>query len=227
MKMLTVENVSKTYGEKQLFDHISFTISEKERVGLIGINGTGKSSLLKIIAGLDVADEGKILSPKDYTISFLSQQPELDLDKTVLEQVFRGDAAILKLMRGYEETLLKLNFSPSDTKVQEELLRLQKQMDALNAWDASTNAKSILMKLGIEDFTNKIGELSGGQKKRVALAQEIFDHLDFVGNFRAAENCDERARGMSHGFAEEFQFLLDEETDHAGLALHGLRGTEG
>ena len=180
MKMLTVENVSKTYGEKQLFDHISFTISEKERVGLIGINGTGKSSLLKIIAGLDVPDEGQILSPKEYTISFLSQQPELDLDKTVLEQVFRGDAPILKLMRGYEETLLKLNISPSDTKVQDELFQLQKQMDALNAWDASTNAKSILMKLGIEDFTKKIGELSGGQKKRVALAQVLIAEPDLL-----------------------------------------------
>ncbi|PFO02489.1 multidrug ABC transporter ATP-binding protein [Bacillus sp. AFS076308] len=180
MKMLTVENVSKTYGEKQLFDHISFTISEKERVGLIGINGTGKSSLLKIIAGLDAPDEGKILSPKEYTISFLSQQPELDLDKTVLEQVFRGDAPILRLMRGYEETLLKLNISPSDTKVQDELFQLQKQMDALNAWDASTNAKSILMKLGIEDFTKKIGELSGGQKKRVALAQVLIAEPDLL-----------------------------------------------
>ncbi|MEH7418207.1 ABC-F family ATP-binding cassette domain-containing protein [Neobacillus drentensis] len=180
MKMLTVENVTKTYGEKQLFDHISFTISEKERVGLIGINGTGKSSLLKIIAGLDAPDEGKIISPKEYTISFLSQQPELDFDKTVLEQVFRGDAPILKLMRGYEETLLKLNISPSDTKIQEELFHLQKQMDALNAWDASTNAKSILMKLGIEDFTKKIGELSGGQKKRVALAQVLIAEPDLL-----------------------------------------------
>ena len=180
MKMFTVENVSKTYGEKQLFDCISFTISEKERVGLIGINGTGKSSLLKIIAGLDVPDDGKILSPKDYSISFLDQQPELDLDKTVLEQVFRGDAPILKLMRGYEQTLLKLNSSPNDPKVQEELFQLQRQMDALDAWDASTNAKSILMKLGIEDFTKKIGELSGGQKKRVALAQVLIAEPDLL-----------------------------------------------
>lgn len=164
MKMLTVENISKTYGEKQLFDHISFTISEKERIGLIGINGTGKSSLLKIIAGLDAPDDGKIITAKDYSITFLAQQPELDPNKTVLEQVYHGDAPILKLMRDYEQTLLKLNISPNDTKVQEELFQLQKQMDALNAWDASTNAKSILMKLGIEDFTKKMGEMSGGQK---------------------------------------------------------------
>ncbi|MEH7305033.1 ABC-F family ATP-binding cassette domain-containing protein [Neobacillus drentensis] len=180
MKMLTVENVSKTYGEKQLFNSISFTIGEKERVGLIGINGTGKSSLLKIIAGLDTPDEGKIITSKDYSIAFLNQQPELDGDKTVLEQVFHGDAPILKLMRSYEKTLLDLSMSPDDTKVQDELFRMQKQMDALNAWDASTNAKSILMKLGIEDFTKRIGEMSGGQKKRVALAQVLIAEPDLL-----------------------------------------------
>ncbi|MDR7238576.1 ABC-F family ATP-binding cassette domain-containing protein [Neobacillus drentensis] len=180
MKMLTVENVSKTYGEKQLFNNISFTIKEKERVGLIGINGTGKSSLLKIIAGLDTPDDGKIITSKDYSITFLDQQPELDAEKTVLEQVFHGDAPILKLMRAYEKTLLELNLSPNDTMVQEALFQLQKQMDALNAWDASTNAKSILMKLGIEDFSKKIGELSGGQKKRVALAQVLIAEPDLL-----------------------------------------------
>ncbi len=180
MKMLTVENVSKTYGEKQLFSTISFTIKEKERVGLIGINGTGKSSLLKIIAGIDTPDEGKMITSKDFSITFLDQQPELDGDKTVLEQVFHGDAPILKLMRAYEKTLLELNLFPNDTKVQEDLFELQKQMDALNAWDASTNAKSILMKLGIEDFTKRIGELSGGQKKRVALAQVLIAEPDLL-----------------------------------------------
>jgi ABC transport system ATP-binding/permease protein len=180
MKMLTVENVSKTYGEKQLFNDISFTISEKERVGLIGINGTGKSSLLKIIAGIDQPDEGNIITGKDYSIAFLDQQPELDLEKTVLEQVYHGEAPILKLMREYERTLLQLNVNPNDVKLQDEIFRLQKQMDALNAWDASTNAKSILMKLGIEDFTKIMGELSGGQKKRVALAQVLIAEPDLL-----------------------------------------------
>lgn len=180
MKMLTVENVTKTYGEKQLFNNISITIGEKERVGLIGINGTGKSSLLKIIAGLDQPDEGKIITGKDYSIAFLDQQPDLDSAKTVLEQVFHGEAPILKLMREYEKTLLQLNSSPNDTKIQEDLFQLQKRMDALNAWDASTNAKSVLMKLGIEDYTKKIGELSGGQKKRVALAQVLIAEPDLL-----------------------------------------------
>lgn len=180
MKMLTVDNVSKTYGEKQLFNEISFTIAEKERIGLIGVNGTGKSSLLKIIAGIDTSDIGKISASKNYTITYLDQQPEFVTDHTVLEQVFQGDAPILKLLREYENALTKLNHSPTNEKRQEELFELQKQMDALNAWDASTNAKSILMKLGIEDFEKKVGELSGGQKKRVALAQVLIEAPDLL-----------------------------------------------
>ncbi|NRD80498.1 ABC-F family ATP-binding cassette domain-containing protein [Bacillus sp. BRMEA1] len=180
MKMLTIENVTKSYGEKQLFNGISFTIAEKERVGLIGVNGTGKSSLLKIVAGIDHPDEGKIIAAKDYTIAFLNQQPDFQTDRTVLEQVFHGEAPVLKLMREYEKTLMELNLTPNDTKSQEQLFSLQKQMDALNAWDASTNAKTILTKLGIENFSQKVGELSGGQKKRVALAQVLIAEPDLL-----------------------------------------------
>lgn len=180
MKMLTVENVSKTYGEKQLFKQISFTIAEKERVGLIGVNGTGKSSLLKIVAGVDLPDDGKIVTGKDYSISYLEQQPEIEPSRTVLEQVFHGDAPILKLMREYEKTLLQLSQSQYNEKLQEQLFHLQKQMDALNAWDASTQAKTILTKLGIEEFDKKIGDLSGGQKKRVALAQVLIESPDLL-----------------------------------------------
>lgn len=180
MKMLTVESVTKTYGEKQLFTDISFTVGEKERIGLIGVNGTGKSSLLRIVAGIDIPDQGEVISGKDYTISFLSQQPEFDTDRTVLDQVFHGEAPILKLMREYENTLFQLEHSPSDHSLQEKLFQLQKQMDANNAWDASTNAKSILMKLGIEDINKKVSELSGGQKKRVALAQALIESADLL-----------------------------------------------
>ncbi|WP_462411957.1 ABC-F family ATP-binding cassette domain-containing protein [Neobacillus sp. Marseille-QA0830] len=180
MKMLTVENVTKTYGEKQLFDQISFTIGEKERVGLIGVNGTGKSSLLMIVAGLDTPDAGKVITGKDYSISLLLQKPDFETDRTVLEQVFLGDAPILKLLREYENALLKLNNDPGNAADLDELYRLQKQMDALNAWDASSNAKSILTKLGITDFNQRVGQMSGGQKKRVALAQVLIAEPDLL-----------------------------------------------
>ncbi|UII57936.1 ABC-F family ATP-binding cassette domain-containing protein [Cytobacillus spongiae] len=180
MKMISIENVSKTYGEKDLFDSISFTIAEKERVGLIGVNGTGKSSLLKIVAGIDQPDSGEISCGKDYKIAYSSQQPELNGELTVLEQLFEGDAPILKLLKEYELTLHELNSFPNDSAIQDKLFQLQKQMDAQQAWDASTNAKTILTKLGIEDFYKKIGELSGGQKKRVSLAQTLIQTADLL-----------------------------------------------
>lgn len=180
MKMISIENVSKTYGEKKLFNEINFTISEKERVGLIGINGTGKSSLLKIVAGIDFPDSGEIVAAKDYTISYLSQQPELDGELTVLEQVFAGDSPIFKILSQYELALENLNRDSSNLSLQEKLFTLQKDMDSLNAWDASSNAKSILNKLGIENYQQRVAELSGGQKKRVALAQVLIDSPDLL-----------------------------------------------
>lgn len=180
LRTLTVENLSKSYGDKQLFHNISFNINEKERIGLIGVNGTGKSSLLRIIAKIDESDSGEIIQPNDYTISYLSQNPNLHPELTVLEQVYQGEAVILKLLRTYETALLNLEEEPTNTKFQEQLYNLQVEMDALQAWDASANAKTILSKLGIDQFNKKISELSGGQKKRVALAQVLIETPDLL-----------------------------------------------
>lgn len=180
MKMLSIENMTKTYGEKQLFTNISFTIAERERVGLIGVNGTGKSSLLKIVAGIDGPDSGEIIKPKDYRISYLSQSPHLDEELTVIDQVFQGDAPVLRLLRDYEKTLKLLNEQPEDKKTQDMLFELQRQMDAMDGWDTDTNAKTILTKLGIEDYHKKVADLSGGQKKRVALAQVLIQESDLL-----------------------------------------------
>lgn len=180
MKIISIEHVTKSYGEKTLFRDLSFTIAEKERVGLIGVNGTGKSSLLKIIAGIDQPDEGEIIFPKDYTISYSAQKPDLTPEFTILEQIFAGDAPVFKLLREYEKTLSMLNKEPDSTSLHDKLFKQQKEMDALNAWDISTNAKTILTKLGIEDFEQMIGSLSGGQKKRVALAQVLIQSPDLL-----------------------------------------------
>ena len=117
-------------------------------MGLIGVNGTGKSSLLKLIAGLDSPDEGNFISSKDYQISYLSQHPDLNPDLTILDQIFAGDAPIFRLLKKYEKTLLELNEQPENQDIQERLFELQKEMDALNGWDVSTNAKTILTKIG-------------------------------------------------------------------------------
>ncbi|NMH70428.1 ABC-F family ATP-binding cassette domain-containing protein [Bacillus sp. RO3] len=180
MRMFTAENLSKTYGEKTLFKEISFSITEKERVGLIGVNGTGKSSLLKLIAGMEEYDDGEIVKPNDYHISYLQQEPDFDGELTVLQQVFRGEAKIIQAMRDYELALLKMEKHPEDPIVQERLFEAQKQMDILNGWDASANAKAILTKLGIQDFSKKMSQLSGGQKKRVALAGVLIETPDLL-----------------------------------------------
>ncbi|PAQ13410.1 multidrug ABC transporter ATP-binding protein [Bacillaceae bacterium SAOS 7] len=180
MRVLTVNEMTKTYGEKELFKNLTFSISEKERIGLIGVNGTGKSSLLKIVAGKDLPDSGEMIAPNDYSIAYLAQEPEMDLELSVMDQLFLSEAPVIQLLKKYEQTLRQLEQEPNNQAVTEELFELQKRMDALDAWEANTNAEAILTKLGIHDFSRKIGELSGGQKKRVALAQVLIETPDLL-----------------------------------------------
>ncbi len=180
MRVLTAEEITKTYGEKTLFQGISFSVAEKERVGLIGVNGTGKSSLLKIIAGIEDQDSGNFSMPNDYRISYLAQEPVLHPELSILDEVFQSDATIIQIMKSYETILSKLGTDPENVQLQEQLFQVQRQMDTHHAWDASANAKSILTKLGLHDFTKKVGELSGGQRKRVALAQVLIESPDLL-----------------------------------------------
>ncbi|MCM3739494.1 ABC-F family ATP-binding cassette domain-containing protein [Oceanobacillus luteolus] len=178
--MLTAENLYKSFGEKVLFDQISFSIEPQERIGLIGVNGTGKSTLLRTIAGLESLEHGKIKHAKDYEIEYLAQDPELDPLLTVMEQIYFGDSTIMKLLRAYEQALLELQEDPGNEKLQEKLLFMQRQMDEEDAWEASTQAKTILTKLGITKFDEPVGNLSGGQKKRVALAKALIQPADLL-----------------------------------------------
>lgn len=180
MKMLIGEDLSKSYVEKVLLGNASFSIQEKERVGLIGVNGTGKSTLLKIIAGLETPDAGTITTSNDYTIGFLSQQPELIETFSVMEQIFSKDSNINNVIRQYEKCLVQMQVDPLNEQLQDQLAKLQSQMDQLQAWDASSNAKAILNKLGITDTNQQISNLSGGQKKRVALSQTLVEAADLL-----------------------------------------------
>jgi ATP-binding cassette subfamily F protein uup len=180
MNVLSVENLSKSYGEKALFDKLSFAISEKQRIGLIGVNGTGKSSLLKIIAGIEEADQGKIIHANDFRVELLPQNPMFNHQCTILEQVFFGESPLMQVLREYEQALNDLQADSSDQKNQARLLTLQQRMDALNAWEANTYAKSILNRLGIQNYHRQIGELSGGQRKRVAMASALIQPADLL-----------------------------------------------
>ncbi|MYL45753.1 ATP-binding cassette domain-containing protein [Virgibacillus halodenitrificans] len=178
--MLTIEHLYKSFGEKVLFDDISITITERERIGLIGVNGTGKSTFLKTIAGIESPEKGVIKHPKEYHIEYAAQEPELNPDLTVIEQIYYGDSNIMRVMRAYEQALLELQLKPSSQKAQENLLYCQQKMDEEAAWEANTTAKTILTKLGITSFNEKITTLSGGQKKRVAIAKSLIQPADLL-----------------------------------------------
>ncbi|MUK88382.1 ATP-binding cassette domain-containing protein [Ornithinibacillus sp. L9] len=178
--MLTIENLHKSYGEKTLFNHVTCTITSHDRIGLIGVNGTGKSSFLKVLAGIDSAEAGEINAPKDYKIEYLSQDPELNPNLTVIEQIYYGESLIMKTMREYENVLHELEKDPTNVSVQERLLKMQQKMDEHEAWEANTAAKTVLTKLGITDFDKKITALSGGQKKRIAIAKSLIQQADLL-----------------------------------------------
>lgn len=180
MKELKVQNLTKTYGEKVLFDEINFSIMEGERIGLIGVNGSGKTNLLNVITGKDSAEKGSIQKPKDYTISYLMQEPDLNPDKSVFDAVFEGDTPILAAVRNYERALDLLTADPMDEKSQNRYSRAEQAMNDENAWIADTNAKMILNKLGVIDLEQLVGTLSGGQRKRVGLAQVLIQEPDLL-----------------------------------------------
>lgn len=178
--MLTVEQLTKSYGDKALFTEINGFIKERDRIGLIGVNGTGKSTFLKVIAGIEAADQGDIKHPNDYRIEYLSQHPELTENASVMEQIYYGDSIIMKTLRKYEQALIDLDKAPEDEANQVSLIEVQAEMDQANAWDASSQAKTILTKLGIQDYEQKVDALSGGQKKRVALAKALIQNAQLL-----------------------------------------------
>ncbi len=180
LSILLVENLYKTYGEKTLFDYITFSISDKQRIGLIGPNGTGKSSLLKAIAGFEPAERGTLSHANTFQIEYVAQEPELDEELSVLDQIYYGDSLIMRTMREYEQALLDLESDPSNEKKLKRLMNSQQKMDENEAWEANTIAKTVLTKLGLRDFSRQVKHLSGGQKKRVAIAKALIQPADLL-----------------------------------------------
>ncbi|MER1954505.1 MAG: ABC-F family ATP-binding cassette domain-containing protein [Desemzia incerta] len=180
MKELKVENLTRTYGEKVLLNEVNFSIMEGDRIGLIGVNGSGKTSLLNTLTGRDKAEKGSIQKPKDYRIGYLMQDPELDGDKSVFDAVFQGETPILKAVREYEKALEQLNKDPMNETYQHQFSKAEQVMTQEDAWIADTNAKIILTQLGVTQLNQLVSTLSGGQRKRVGLAQVLIQAPDLL-----------------------------------------------
>ena len=181
MSILTLENISKGFGEKPLFEGVSFGIEENERVALIGANGTGKTTLLRMIANEEQPDSGRIYRAGDPVISYLPQQPLFDPAATVLDAIFASTSESMRLIRDYEEACARLASGEGDhDTLLERVAELSEKMDTSGAWSLETEAKIVLDRLGIRDVTARMGNLSGGQRKRVALAHALIERPDLL-----------------------------------------------
>ena len=173
MNYLSVENISKSYGERVLFEDISFGINKDQKIAFVAKNGTGKTSILNIIAGLDSSDTGQIVSRKDISIAYLAQNDDLNPDLTIEETIFDTDNKILSVINQYEKAIK----NPDDADAYQTAFDL---MDQYNAWDFETQYTQILSKLKLDDLSQKISSLSGGQKKRLSLAIVLISKPDLL-----------------------------------------------
>lgn len=233
MQELKVTGLTKTYGEKTLFQAISFLIHEKDRIGLIGVNGTGKSSLLRILAGVDTGD-GDVTSIQkagDYQIGYLTQETDFPAELTVLESVFQGTAPVIQTVRRYEQALLALAEAGDDPEIQKAYARAEEAMNEQDAWLVDTNAKTILQKLGITQMEQKVKELSGGQKKRVGLAQVLIQEPDLLLLDEPTNHLDYQAIQWLEGYLRQYRgallmvthdrYFLDRVTNRIFELSHG------
>jgi len=177
MNYLSVENLGKSYDEKQLFHDITFGLDQGQKAALVGVNGCGKSTLLKVIAGLETPDTGTVSFRKGVKVAMLLQHPAFNPEETVLQAVFADDQEELQVIRDYEWAMYQTEHHPQQAP---DLTPILEKMDRLNAWDYEHQIKQLLGKLGITDFHQKMGELSGGQKRRMALAQALVTQPDLL-----------------------------------------------
>lgn len=179
MEAYKIEHLNKSYADKEIFNDLNLSISEHERIGLVAINGTGKSTLLKVIGGLDEDFTADITHPNQYRIRYSSQKQDLNGHMTVFEAVLSSDTPTLRIIKKYEEAVNRYELDQSDSNFNK-MMEAQEEMDQKDAWDYNAEIKTILSKLGIHDTTKKIVELSGGQQKRVVLAKTLIEQPDLL-----------------------------------------------
>ncbi|MEM9857544.1 MAG: ABC-F family ATP-binding cassette domain-containing protein [Bacteroidota bacterium] len=196
MNYLSVDKLTKSFGERVLFQDLTFGIGQGQKIALVGLNGSGKSTLLKIMAGLDTPDSGQVATANDIKLAYVGQQPDFDADLSIIDAVLAGDDPITKMIRDYENELIR---ATQGTENSEQLTELIDQIEKNNAWNYENKLKEVLGKLGIHDLEKKISACSGGQKKRIGLAKVLIEQPDLV--------------------------ILDEPTNHLDLeAIEWLEG---
>lgn len=180
MKTLKAKNLTKTYGEKQLFQSINFTINENDRIGLIGTNGSGKTNLLNAVAGIDPTDSGEFEAPNDYRIAYLKQSSEINQYETVRDFIYSGDQEVFRVIKRYEQVLAQYTDNPTSNTIFEKFTKAEDEMNRLDAWNTESNIKTILTQLHVDMLDAPINQLSGGQVKRIALAQALLEPADLL-----------------------------------------------
>jgi ABC transport system ATP-binding/permease protein len=180
MNLVTLEKVSKHFSERPLLEEASLLINADDRIGLIGANGSGKTTLLRLIAGLEPPESGQITVWGGVRIQYLSQEPELDDKLTVLDQLFHSDSPPLQRLTAYRQTARQLEAEPHNVALQNRLTNLTDELERTGGWTAEAKAKAILTRLEMADFDALVGSLSGGQRKRVALARALLDPADLL-----------------------------------------------
>ena len=180
MNIVSFENVSKNYGFKPLFENVTLGLEDRDKIGIIVANGSGKSTLLKIIAGVEVPDTGRVVRAKGQTLAYLSQNPAYDENLTVLETIFASSSGVMQTIRDYEAVCHDVAAGNHDAATLERMSDLQHELEMSGGWEIETNARAVLTKLEITDTAAKMGTLSGGQRKRVALAHELIFKPDIL-----------------------------------------------
>ena len=205
MKTLSVNKLQQSVGARTLYQDVSFKINTADRIGLIGLNGVGKTTLLNSLIDQQLLRQKVIEHPHDYQISYLRQTPQFDKSLTVIEAILQGEEPLYVTVRRYEQVLNQYSRQPEDAQVAKRFFQAQEDMDRIDGWEFQASVETILTKLGIKDFNQTIGQLSGGQQRRVALAQVLVSTADLLILDEPTNHLDEDAISWLETFLKNYR----------------------